>query len=53
MLASDEGHKEMVELLLDRGADISDRSNRGYTSLSLASWKGHNEVVELLLYRYY
>lgn len=55
MTASVNGHKEVVELLLAKGADVnyhfySEPVKPYYTSaLSLAAENGHRDVVELLL----
>lgn len=40
-----------VQLLLDRGARIEDRDNRGRTALMIAAETGHTEIVDLLLAR--
>ena len=46
--ASKEGHREMVSLLLEAGAqDVSDTGKQ--VALAAASMAGHNEVVGLLL----
>ncbi len=46
------GHKEMCEVLLDRGADVNlGGGETGNTLLSWAAMKGHKEVCELLLDR--
>jgi hypothetical protein len=47
--ASDEGHTDIVQLLLERGADASVPSNDGWTPLHCASSKGHIDIVKLLL----
>ena len=46
-LAAEEGHWEVVKLLLEAGA--YDWSANGYTALDSASANGHSEVVSLLL----
>ncbi len=40
-----EGHAEVVSILLERGADIKKAANDGRTPLYIASEKGHAEVV--------
>ncbi|RYP05136.1 hypothetical protein DL764_004021 [Monosporascus ibericus] len=47
-LASMNGNVEMVKLLLEKGADVTTRTN-GRTPLNSASKNGHVEVVKLLL----
>jgi ankyrin repeat protein len=46
-LAAQEGHKDLVELLLANGADVNAESSFGLTSLHVAV--EHKDVVELLL----
>ena len=48
-LAAEEGHWEVVKLLLEAGADKDATDNAGYTALDSASANGHSEVVSLLL----
>lgn len=43
------GRKELVQLLLDSGADPDPRSGYGLTPLALAAQMGHTEIMELLL----
>jgi cytohesin len=43
------GHPEVVEFLLEHGADPNIQDNNGGTPLHVAAWNGHREVVELLL----
>uniref|UniRef100_A0A336L5G5 CSON003381 protein n=1 Tax=Culicoides sonorensis TaxID=179676 RepID=A0A336L5G5_CULSO len=50
-LACAGGHEELVELLLDRGANIEHRDKKGFTPLILASTAGHAKVVEILINR--
>ena len=49
MMASQEGHKEIVKLLLDKGANVNlqDRNDRNSPDDGIAD--GHTEVVKLLL----
>ena len=49
MVASVQGHKEVVELLLAKGADVNAKTTDGTTALMVASMKDHKEVVETLL----
>ncbi|XP_045468094.1 ankyrin repeat domain-containing protein 17-like isoform X2 [Harmonia axyridis] len=48
-LACAGGHEELVELLLNRGADIEHRDKKGFTPLILAATAGHEKVVEILM----
>lgn len=47
-IASDKGHVEFVELLLQRGAQADVKNKKGNSPLWLAANGGHLEVVELL-----
>jgi Ankyrin repeats (3 copies) len=47
--AATKGDKEVVELLLDAGANIDGRDTQGWTALHKAAHQGSQEVVELLL----
>ena len=48
--ASDQGHKEIVEILLqDKRIEINKQNEYGTTSLIEASDQGHKEIVEMLL----
>ena len=49
--ACEEGHLEIVRLLVELGADINQTDKCGYTPCYYACWKGHLEVVWLLLDR--
>ena len=45
------GHKDVVQLLLDRGSDPNKANVGGQTPLHYAAMKGHKDVVQLLLDR--
>jgi uncharacterized protein len=47
-LLTDENAREIVELLLASGADVSARDGRGCTALSIAAEKGREEISRLL-----
>ena len=48
LLASEEGHLEVVRLLCEAGADKDKADEGGFTPLFAASLEGHLEVVRLL-----
>ena len=48
--ASQNGHLEVVKMLLDKGADTRKASNNRMTPYDIALQNGHSEVVELLRY---
>ena len=47
--ATREGHNEIAELLISRGADLNSKDESGWTPLHWASRTGHKEVTELLI----
>jgi ankyrin repeat protein len=49
LLASKNGHQDIVNLLLERGIDINQKDEDGRNALHLASWYGHQETVQLLI----
>ena len=49
MFAADNGHEEVCELLLSRGAEIDAKNGEGWTALMFAVERGHEEVCKLLL----
>lgn len=52
MIAAQEGHKSVVQMLLNRGADINHQSHEhGYTALRAAVNFNRAEVAQLLLFR--
>lgn len=50
-VASQNGSLGVVALLVERGADINQRSTRGFTPLYIASSRGHADVARLLVDR--
>jgi len=49
LLASQDGHAEVVSILLAAGADFHHANPEGSTALIMASQGGHAEVVSILL----
>ena len=49
MVASENGHRDVVELLVGAGADVNQVDEDGWTALMCASNNGHREVVEALV----
>ena len=49
MKAAKHGHLEIVSYLMENGADINRRDNRGMNALYWASSNGHREIVEALI----
>lgn len=49
MMISEVGDKEILQLLLRKGADVNKEGSESYTSLMCASKEGHKEIVEILL----
>ena len=48
-IAASEGHKEVVELLITKGADLNAKSDDEWTPLRYAAANGHKEIAELLI----
>ena len=51
MLASLNGHLEVVKLLLDHGALVEAKNDKGFTSLMIASQNERFGVMNLLSHR--
>lgn len=49
IVASNNGHTEIVEMLLKAGANVDARNKYGYTALIEASWGSHVDIVRMLL----
>ena len=47
--AARDGRKRLVEVLVEKGARVEDRTSGGYTALHKACIEGHHEVCEVLL----
>ncbi|KAI9928609.1 hypothetical protein MW887_001824 [Aspergillus wentii] len=48
-IASEQGHEDMVQMLLNNGADTHGRGSTDTTALGFASSAGHQRIVEMLL----
>ena len=48
-LAACGGHIELASLLIERGANIEEVNDEGYTPLMEAAREGHEDMVALLL----
>lgn len=49
IVAADGGCKDIVEMLLEAGANIEHRNDQGETALISAAQNGHKEIVQMLL----
>ena len=49
LLATASGHRDIVELLLEHGANVDVQDNYGTTALMAAANRGNRDMVELLL----
>ena len=48
-LAAGEGHKEIVELLIAKGANVNTKTDEGSTPLHSATANEHENIAELLI----
>ena len=44
-----EGHKDIVKMLLDKQADVNIQNVKGFTPLYMACQEGHKDIVKMLL----
>ena len=49
IMATHNGDKEIVQLLIEKGADLNAKDSEHRTALSYAIYNGHKEIVQLLL----
>ena len=49
MEAAQEGHRDLVEFLLERGSNVNAQTTTGDTALTYACENGHTSVVDILL----
>ena len=49
IMASFQGHRDVVQLLCDRGADVNTKDDEGLTALHTAVRRGNTAIVELLM----
>ncbi len=49
MIATQNGHAEVVKVLLENGAQVNLQAEDGWSVLMIASKNGHAEVVQILL----
>jgi ankyrin repeat protein len=48
VVASQKGHPEVAQLLIEEGADVNAKNKQGNTALKLALRERHPEVVKML-----
>ncbi|PTB77035.1 ankyrin, partial [Trichoderma longibrachiatum ATCC 18648] len=49
LLAAENGHLEVLQLLLSEGADIFLKVKTGWLPIHLAAYNGHAKIVDLLI----
>ena len=50
-IAVDNGYLDVIQYLVEQGADMEKADNEGWTPLIVASWRGHTGVTRYLLER--
>jgi len=48
-LSAQNGHLDIVEFLVNHGADINEKNNKNESSLHLSAQNGHLNLVEFLI----
>ena len=48
MVAVEENHVAMLQLLIARGADVNRPESHGYTPVTRAGFKGHRDIIRVL-----
>ena len=48
MHAASKGQTDIVQALLDQGADVNAKTDGGWTALRMALGEGHSSTVQLL-----
>ena len=49
IVAAEEGRLDVVEFLVDSGANLNARNDHNYTALHWAAYHGHQDIVEFLI----
>ena len=49
MQASMNGHTDIVQLLLEKGANVNVKGDAGWEALMLSAQFGHRQIVQLLI----
>ena len=49
LIAAEEGHDQLIQLLLDQGANVNAQGGEYGNALQAASYRGHDQMVQMLL----